>query len=251
MAKQNIYDNEAFFENFQEIRKNEINYNDLIETPIFMSLLPDLSGKHVLDIGCGMGQHAKQYADMGAKTVLGIDLSEKMLDVAKREYSADNITYQKMAMEDIGQIDRKFDVVTSSLAFDYAEHLDELANAVYRMMESDGIFVFSMSHPIATAFDGEYPRWTRAENGERLYLNLRNYCVEGLRKITWVVDGYELYHRMFSSIINAIAHAGFLIEDCRESQTTKELREKEPEKFEGTVHYPDFLFLKCRKIRPS
>ena len=41
MAKQNIYDNEAFFENFQEIRKNEINYNDLIETPIFMSLLPD------------------------------------------------------------------------------------------------------------------------------------------------------------------------------------------------------------------
>ncbi len=40
-------------------------------------MLSDLREKTVLDIGCGMGQHAKQYADMGAKSVLRIDLSEK------------------------------------------------------------------------------------------------------------------------------------------------------------------------------
>ena len=75
MAKQNIYDNETFFENFKEIRSNEINFNNCIETPILLAMLPELQGRTILDIGCGMGQHAKQYSDMGAKSVLGIDIS--------------------------------------------------------------------------------------------------------------------------------------------------------------------------------
>lgn len=59
MSRQNIYDNEAFFENFKGIRSNDVNFNDLIETPILHSMLPSMHGKRVLDIGCGMGQHAK------------------------------------------------------------------------------------------------------------------------------------------------------------------------------------------------
>ena len=98
MAKQNIYDNDIFFENFKQIRSNEINLNDCIETPILFTLLPQLRGKTVLDIGCGMGEHAKQYADMGAKTVLGMDISEKMLEYAKEYFNGENITYQQMAL---------------------------------------------------------------------------------------------------------------------------------------------------------
>ena len=75
MSKQNVYDNAAFFDNFQSSRSNTVNFNDCIETPILFGMLPDLHGKKVLDIGCGMGQHAKQYADMGAASVLGIDMS--------------------------------------------------------------------------------------------------------------------------------------------------------------------------------
>ena len=101
MAKQNIYDNEVFFEDFRDKRNNEINFNDCIETPILLSMLPELRGKKVLDIGCGMGQHAKQYADMGAESVLGIDISEKMLDYAKKHNDAKNIVYKQMALEDI------------------------------------------------------------------------------------------------------------------------------------------------------
>lgn len=80
MAKQNIYDNDSFFENFKNLRNNKINFNDCIETPILLAMIPEVNGKRVLDIGCGMGQHAKQYSDMGAESVLGIDISEKMLE---------------------------------------------------------------------------------------------------------------------------------------------------------------------------
>ncbi len=83
MSKQNIYDNDAFFEHFRSSRENEVNFNDCIETPILLAMLPDLHGKTILDIGCGMGQHAKQYSEMGAESVLGIDISENMLRYAE------------------------------------------------------------------------------------------------------------------------------------------------------------------------
>lgn len=53
-------------------------------------MLPDLQGMEILDIGCGMGQHAKQYSEMGASSVFGIDISEKMLEYA-RTYNNDGI----------------------------------------------------------------------------------------------------------------------------------------------------------------
>ena len=121
MSKQNVYDDKDFFENFQSSRSNDVNFNDCIETPILFGMLPDLHGKRILDIGCGMGQHAKQYSDMGADTVLGLDISAKMLDYAKEHNNNRNIIYRQMAMEDIDTINETFDLVTSSLAFDYVE----------------------------------------------------------------------------------------------------------------------------------
>lgn len=50
MAKQNIYDNEMFFDNFKNIRSDKVNYNDLIETPILLAMLPNMRDKKVLDI---------------------------------------------------------------------------------------------------------------------------------------------------------------------------------------------------------
>ena len=247
MSKQNVYDNDAFFENFRNSRDDQVNFNDCIETPILFGMLPDLHGKAVLDIGCGMGQHAKQYADMGAESVLGIDLSEKMLKYAEVHNCAGNITYQRMAMEDIESIGRSFDLVTSSLVFDYVEDFAGLMRKIHGLMKEDAKFVFSMSHPIVTAWDGVYDRYTRTETGERLYANLRNYCVEGLRKVDWVVNGYECYHRTVSTLINALIGAGFTIEECREARISDDMRERYPALFGGTVHRPEFIFFRCGK----
>ena len=247
MSKQNIYDNDVFFENFRNSRDKGANFNDCIETPILLGMLPDLHGKTVLDIGCGMGQHAKQYSDLGAKSVLGIDLSGKMLAYAKTHNSAENITYLCLPMEEVDRIDQCFDLVTSSLVFDYAEDFAGLMRKIHNRMKDDAEFVFSMSHPIVTAWDGVYDRYTRTETGERLYANLRNYCVEGLRKIDWIVPGYECYHRTVSTLINALIGAGFMIEECQEAHISDEMRRQDPALFGGTVHRPEFIFFRCRK----
>ena len=247
MAKQNIYDNDIFYENFKNIRASELNFNDVIETPIITAMLPELKGKKILDIGCGMGQHAMQYAKSGALSVLGIDISEKMLNYARENNIADNIAYRKMAFEDLDQLNEKFDVITSSLAFDYVEDFGMLMKTIHNMLNENGVCVFSMSSPISTAYDGTYDRYTRTETGERLYANLHNYGKEGVRHIHWVVDNYEVYHRMFSTLVNEIVSAEFIIEECQESKLPEEFRQEHADLFGGIIHQPDFIFFRCRK----
>lgn len=247
MAQQNIYDNDIFYENFKGLRSEEINFNDVIETPIITAMLPELEGKKILDIGCGMGQHAMQYSKAGAASVLGTDISEKMLEYARENNSAENITYLRLAFEDLEQLDEKFDVITSSLAFDYSEDFALLMKNIYALLNDGGYLVFSMSHPISTAYDGTYDRYTRTGKGERLYANLHNYSIEGERHFKWVVDDYEVYHRKFSTLINCIASAGFIIEECQESMVPEDILKEHPDMFGGVVHQPDFIFFRCRK----
>lgn len=247
MAQQNIYDNNDFFNNFMEIREDNLNFNDIIETPIILSMMPDLKGKRILDLGCGMGQHAKQYVRMGASYVLGIDISEKMLSFARENNSAENIEYRRLPFERIEEINKKFDVVTSSLAFDYVEDFYMLIKRIHNLLNEGGTLVFSMSHPLSTAYDGTYDRYTRLENGERIYANLRNYNKEGIRKIKWVVDDYELYHRKISTLINSMVKSGFNIEECQESKVPEDISKKYPERFGGVMHQPDFIFFRCKK----
>ena len=248
MSKQNIYDDGTFFEKFKSDRSDELNFNDTVETPIITAMLPDLAGKDVLDIGCGMGQHALQYSKMGAKSVLGIDISEKMLAFAQENNAASNISYRRLAFEDLDQLLEKFDVITSSLAFDYVQDFGELMKRIYTLLKDSGYCVFSMSHPLARAWDGVYDRYTRTEQGERLYANLRNYSIEGVRHIRWVVDDYEVYHRTLSTLINAIVAAGFVIEECEESMLPEEFIRAHSDKFGGLIHKPEFIFFRCRKL---
>lgn len=116
MAQQNIYD-EIFFEGYKKIRDNKINANNLFEIPTLFSMLPDLKNKRILDLGCGFGEHCKRFIECGAKRVVGIDISEKMLEVARNENSDPNIIYINMPMEKIAELNERFDIVVSSLAF--------------------------------------------------------------------------------------------------------------------------------------
>ena len=80
MAKQNIFDNAIFFEGYKKLRDNAVNANTLFEIPALLSMLPALAGKQVLDLGCGFGEHCKLFLEQGAEKVVGIDISEKMLE---------------------------------------------------------------------------------------------------------------------------------------------------------------------------
>ena len=247
MAKQNIFDNEIFFKEYRKLRERENNANNLFEIPALTSLLPELKGKTILDLGCGSGERCADYIKRGAVKVTGVDISEKMLSVAQSENHDPHITYLKMPMEDIEAINDTFDMVISSLAFHYVEDFQGVVSNVYRLLNESGIFIFSQEHPLTTCYSGTGDRWTRNENGKKLHANISNYCVEGRKESKWFVEGVLRYHRMFSTIVNTLADSGFRILKMVEPYPTEEILQEHPEYYD-LYHKPDFLIIKAIKL---
>ncbi len=245
MAKQNVYDNEIFFDGYKRIRDNQANANNLFEIPALFSIMPDLTGKKVLDLGCGFGEHCARFIKEGAENVVGIDISEKMLEIARKENNHAKITYINMPMEDMEELEGQFDVVVSSLAFHYVEDFEGVVKNVYKKLSENGTFVFSQENPLCTCHSGG-DRWTRDVNGEKLFMNLSNYSVEGERESAWFIDNVKKYHRMFSTIVNTLVEAGFQIEKMLEPIPTEELLSMYPG-YRDLYHKPDFLIIRAGK----
>ena len=159
MSKQNIFDNETFFEGYKKLREREVNANNLFEIPTLFTLLPELEGRRVLDLGCGSGERCIDYIRRGASGVVGIDISEKMLQKAREDNSHPKITYLNMPMEEISCLEGPFDVVISSLALHYVEDFSGVVKAVHSLLLEGGIFLFSQEHPFSTC------RRNRSETG--------------------------------------------------------------------------------------
>ena len=70
----------------------------------FISLLG--TGAIVLDVGCGSGHKAK-YLIKNGLNVVGLDFSEKMIEIAKREVS--EAEFIVMDLRNINKLDREFD----------------------------------------------------------------------------------------------------------------------------------------------
>src|ERR1041385_5126794 len=116
--KQNIYDDDKFFEKYSQMRRSVKGLEGAGEWKTLEKMLPVFQGKRILDLGCGYGWHCQYAIEHGAKSVTGVDISNKMLDVAREKTSKD-ILYIHASIEDAQFDDQSFDVVISSLAFHY------------------------------------------------------------------------------------------------------------------------------------
>lgn len=243
--KQNIYDNPEFFNQYKALRDSGINYNEFIEQPAVKSLITSLKGKTVLDLGCGAGNFAKYCVENGAAQVVGLDISEKMINKAKRDNTHGKITYIRMPMEDFELSGEQFDIVTSSLAINYIKDYNGIIAKVSRFLKAGGECIISMEHPISTARKAK-DNWITDEKGQRLHYAVDHYQEEGERSREWFVDNVIVYHRTFSTIINTFIDHGLMIERVLEPLPTAEGLEKMPKTI-NERRRPSFLVIKARK----
>ncbi|HDA0936326.1 TPA: class I SAM-dependent methyltransferase, partial [Staphylococcus aureus] len=94
-------------------------------------MLPDFKGKRVLDLGCGYGWHCIYAMENGASSVVGVDISHKMLDLAKSKRQLTNTVYLNMNAEQLN-FNEKFDFIVSRTTF---HHLDDIASVIQQMKE--------------------------------------------------------------------------------------------------------------------
>lgn len=246
--EQNAFDNEEFFSGYLEIRSKETNLNVLLEQPSMRELLPDLTGKRVLDLGCGYGHNCLDFVKRGAKSVVGIDISKKMLALAQKEATDEKIEYFNMSMTEVKDLGRTFDFIYSSLAFHYIEDFEALCYDLYSILNDGGCLLFSQEHPIVTATIDGKGHFNYDENGKRVSYTLSNYNEIGKRHINWLIDDVIKYHRTFGFIINALAKAGFIIDTVSEPLPQKWAIEKFPDIVKEYIK-PNFLIVKARKAK--
>ena len=247
--KQNIYDIKSFSDAYDKMRYENkgMNANDLVEIPNFRKLIPDVKGKRILDLGCGYGENDKYCIGLGAKEILGIDISKHMIKIAKENNNDENIKYKVMAMENINEIEEKFDIVISSLAFHYVKDYEKLINDIYNLLNDDGILIFSIDHPLRIA--SKFETWMKKNytkiNG-KWFLLVSEYNREGIREKEWNGVMVKRYHRNFSSLINGLVNSGFKIDKILEPIPDEKAIKIIP-KYINQYDRPYFLFVRAKK----
>lgn len=171
--KENRYDDPVFFEKYSQMDRSRKGLEGAGEWRELKALLPDFAGKEVLDLGCGYGLHCRYADGQGARRVLGTDISRKMLDTAREKTDSARIEYRQAAMEDLSFPDSSFDVVISSLALHYVRDYRPLVENVFRWLRPGGDFVFSVEHPVFTAYGTQ--DWLYDCNGEILCFPVDRY----------------------------------------------------------------------------
>lgn len=109
--------------------------------PIILKKLSEIPYQTALDLGCGTGEMMKRILQQDkSKNLYGIDLSEKMLDVAKEKLGND-ATLVLGDSEHLPFSDSFFDVVYCNDSFHHYPAPDNVLSEVYRVLKTHGTFI--------------------------------------------------------------------------------------------------------------
>lgn len=217
----NEYDKEAFFNQYKQMSRSTDGLKGAGEWHELQKLLPDFSGKDVLDLGCGFGWHCQYAIEQGATFALGIDISQNMMEGAKERNASPAIEYQCMAIEDYDFPSESYDVVISSLTFHYLESFGDISKKVYKCLRQGGAFVFSVEHPVFTAYGTQ--DWYYDKDGKPIHWPVDNYFTEGKRKAVFLGEEVTKFHKTLTTYVNGLLQAGFHITGLIEPEPDREL----------------------------
>jgi len=155
----------------------------------FEQLGPDLTGKKILDIGCGSGIYCVEAARRNASTVVGIDISENMVNLARAHSSALGFQGTCSFASSVFPADRHVELLSQRFThaivmgvMDYVQDLDRFMKALRPTITEFAVLSFPGKH------------WFR-EPFRRYRYRLLGRC--------------EIYNYTEQSILNACVGGGF------------------------------------------
>ena len=116
-------------------------YVDDAEMPCMLKMLGDVWGKRILDIGCGTGHLSEELCKRGAQ-VIGIDISEGMLEVAKKKRDKKELDIEYLYMDAFElRFDEPFDIICSMAAFEFIDDMESIFKSMNTVLKEDGTIV--------------------------------------------------------------------------------------------------------------
>jgi len=242
-ATQNIYDDQSFFDGYRTLPRSVEGLAAAGEWESLRAMLAAVEGRSVVDLGCGYGWFCRWAAEAGASQVLGLDVSEKMLQQATADTDDATIMYRRSDLETLELPTGKFDLVYSSLTFHYLHNLPSVLRTVERALVPGGIVAFSVEHLIFTAPSSA--GFVRNGDGHWSW-PVDQYLVEGPRTTNWFVDGVVKQHRTIGTYVTLLLQAGLVLAHLDEWGPTDEQIEQHPN-WAIERERPPFLLMVGRK----
>ena len=158
---------DAYAANFEDHLRKSLNYKvpELISKALSER---DIRNARFLDLGCGTGLVGKLVGDR-CKSLVGVDLSEKMLDIARDKKCYDEL-HKADLVEHLGTTTGTYDVVCAADVLNYIGDLQPAFAAVLRVLETGGMFIFTVEEPVGPQ-EGDF-----ALQSTMRYTHAKGYC---------------------------------------------------------------------------
>jgi AraC-like DNA-binding protein/SAM-dependent methyltransferase len=205
-------------------------------------LFDDVSGKKVLEIGCGTGHSLKYLGERKASELWGIDISEKQIEKAREYLALHSLSAELICSpmeEECGLPVDYFDYVYSVYGIGWATNLESTFSRIASYVKKDGVFIFSWSHPIH--------KCVAIENDSLSFK--KSYFDESWYSVALAGGAISLSDRKLSTYINALTKAGFIIEEMVEESDEDIIKLYKNSDFaEKAKMLPVTFVIKARKL---
>lgn len=123
----------------------QLSFRKYIEEYTLFAILGDICGATVLDLACGEGFYTRKLKHAGARAILGVDISAKMIALAKREERIRPLGC-KYLQQDVAELElaEQVNLVVAMYLLNYAKTRTELLRLVevaYKGLQPGGRFV--------------------------------------------------------------------------------------------------------------
>jgi ubiquinone/menaquinone biosynthesis C-methylase UbiE len=223
-------------------------YQNVFLVPRMLQMLGDVSGRRVLDLGCGEGRYSRELARRGAR-VTGIDGSARLIEVARERARAEGVavTY---ACRNANALDAiaaaSHDVVLAAMSLMNVEDYPGAVQEVRRVLAPGGELLISITHPCFSAPTSE---WVRDAAAQRRVFAVDRY----FERVAWKEKISAAFrapvvrrHRTLEDYVGVLLGAGFELKEFVEPMATEE-EVRQSARFEHMTRIPYFVFMRWQR----
>lgn len=213
---------------------------DLVNTPAFLAMLPEVDGLRGLDVGCGEGHNTRLLAERGAEMV-ALDVAPTFVragaEVERREPAG--IDYAFGDAHELPFGEASFDFVSAFMSLMDVADPEHALREIARVLRPGGFAQCSVLHPVMSTRER---RWLRTPSGEKEAFAFADYFYEGPVTESWIFSAapeelrearrpftITYARRTLAGWFNALIDAGLVIEAVDEPHVDAETARRHPE----------------------
>lgn len=238
---------------YETFTSSKDSYSNLIEWNAIKSILPDLLNKTILDLGCGTGRFCFLFEELNPRKIIGMDLSESMIEIARKnaEDRKSNVQFMLNDIENLSNVDsNSIDLVFSSTTLHYLHDLNHIMSEISRVLVVGGTSILSVIHPVYSA---QYPLMNTTESFPKEEEWDIRYLDKSVRAYVqpWIEYNPNVekflsysYHHTMSDYINSIINAGLYIKELLEPLPPKKWEDEKPGRYYSYIKTPTYAIFK-------